>query len=319
MYIQPAVAACADHVCSQASRKKLESRRLAYDASTTKMQKAKREDFRLEEELRSAKAKYEEASEDVFRRMQDIKDAEADSVRDLSQFLDAQLDYHERCAEELRQVRQNWPMADAPVRGAYGGGGADRHSIRSRSNTTTSYEKRLPRTQSAVVYEQDDEPEPEPVPARMPIRSISSRSVVDPPPRLSVARHNTIQAGASLERAGLSRPMAGDAGAYAVSPLNVSQLRGQLRPVSRLSPGNNDVFADRDDDTASVSGSGSPDWCERSASPATSFGSLSRSTSNAAVTNGVHSMGLGVRKVPPPPPSRAKKPPPPPVPAKRLQ
>lgn len=59
-------------VC-QSARKKLESRRLAYDASLAKMQKAKKEDFRIEEELRSQKAKYEETSEDVFRRMQDVR------------------------------------------------------------------------------------------------------------------------------------------------------------------------------------------------------------------------------------------------------
>ena len=57
---------------SKAARKKLESRRLAYDASLAKMQKAKKEDFKVEEELRSQKAKYEETSEDVYRRMQDV-------------------------------------------------------------------------------------------------------------------------------------------------------------------------------------------------------------------------------------------------------
>lgn len=36
------------------------------------MQKAKREDFQAEEELRIQKAKYEETSEDVHRRMQDV-------------------------------------------------------------------------------------------------------------------------------------------------------------------------------------------------------------------------------------------------------
>ncbi len=63
------------------------------------------------------------------------------------------------------------------------------------------------------------------------------------------------------------------------------------------------MFTDDGDDTAS--GSGSPEWGERSASPATSYGSLSRSTS-----------ALGTRKAPPPPPSRSKKPAPP-IPAKR--
>ena len=70
------------------------------------MQKAKKEDFRVEEELRAQKAKYEETSEDVYRRMQDvccfcemsllrdlidsqIKEAETDSIADLGAFMDA--------------------------------------------------------------------------------------------------------------------------------------------------------------------------------------------------------------------------------------
>lgn len=73
------------------------------------MQKAKREDFRVEEELRSQKVKYEEASDDVLRRMQDIKLAEADNVMDMSAFLDAQLEYHERCREALMQLKNEWP------------------------------------------------------------------------------------------------------------------------------------------------------------------------------------------------------------------
>ena len=41
------------------------------------MQKAKKEDFKVEEELRSQKAKYEETSEDVYRRMQDVSSRQA--------------------------------------------------------------------------------------------------------------------------------------------------------------------------------------------------------------------------------------------------
>ena len=55
----------------------MESRRLAYDTSLAKMQKAKKEDFKVEEELRSQKAKYEETSEDVYRRMQDVSARQA--------------------------------------------------------------------------------------------------------------------------------------------------------------------------------------------------------------------------------------------------
>ena len=73
------------------------------------MQKVKKEDFRVEEELRSQKAKYEETSEDVYRRMQDIKEAEADSVADLGSFLDAELSYYDRCREVLLQLKREWP------------------------------------------------------------------------------------------------------------------------------------------------------------------------------------------------------------------
>jgi hypothetical protein len=73
------------------------------------MQKNKKEDFRTEEELRSQKAKYEESNEDVLRRMEDIKEAEADSVADLHAFLEAELEYYDRCREELLRLKRDWP------------------------------------------------------------------------------------------------------------------------------------------------------------------------------------------------------------------
>lgn len=73
------------------------------------MQKAKKEDFRAEEELRTQKAKYEEANDDVYRRMQDIKEGEVESIADLEAFLEAQLNYHEKCREVLLQLKNDWP------------------------------------------------------------------------------------------------------------------------------------------------------------------------------------------------------------------
>ncbi|KAF2861926.1 BAR-domain-containing protein [Piedraia hortae CBS 480.64] len=93
----------------QSARKKLEARRLAFDTASAKVQKAKKEDFRIEEELRSQKAKYEESSEDVYRRMLDIKEAEQDSIADLTNFLDAELAYYDRCREILMQLKRDWP------------------------------------------------------------------------------------------------------------------------------------------------------------------------------------------------------------------
>ncbi|KFY14386.1 hypothetical protein V492_02661, partial [Pseudogymnoascus sp. VKM F-4246] len=119
----------------QGARKKLEGRRLAYDASLSKMQKAKKEDFRSEEELRSQKAKYEESSEDVFRRMQDIKEAEEDSVEDLGAFLDAELEYYDRCRDELMRLKRDWPAAQKRAQ-------STTRANRSRSNTAHSYKER---------------------------------------------------------------------------------------------------------------------------------------------------------------------------------
>ena len=93
----------------QAARKRLETRRLAYDTSLSKMQKAKREDFRVEEELRSQKAKYEETEDDVYRRMLEVKESESESMTDLTGFLDAQLAYHEKCREALILLKSEWP------------------------------------------------------------------------------------------------------------------------------------------------------------------------------------------------------------------
>jgi len=95
----------------QNARKKLDSRRAAYDSSLTKIQKAKKDDFKAEEELRAQKAKYEESTEDVYRRMQDIIEAEQDNSVDLYAFLEAEILYHDRCREVLLQLKRGWPVA----------------------------------------------------------------------------------------------------------------------------------------------------------------------------------------------------------------
>ncbi|KAF2095251.1 BAR-domain-containing protein [Rhizodiscina lignyota] len=150
----------------QAARKKLEQRRLAYDASLAKMQKAKREDFRFEEELRSQKAKYEEANEEVYRRMEDIKEAESESVADITAFLDSELAFHENCRDILMKVKRDWPA------GAGASGLTPARNGRSRSNTAHSYSERFNRV--------EEEAPPEPrmtIPARMPSRDHSESRV----------------------------------------------------------------------------------------------------------------------------------------------
>lgn len=119
----------------QTAKKKLDSRRLAYDTAQTKVEKSKKEDFRVEEELRSQKAKYEENNEDVYRRMLDIvssdtwslpapfghllttsqKEAEVDSIADITSFLEAEFQYYDRCREVLVQLKKDWPAWVSPI------------------------------------------------------------------------------------------------------------------------------------------------------------------------------------------------------------
>ncbi|KAL2162951.1 hypothetical protein VTH06DRAFT_6787 [Thermothelomyces fergusii] len=314
----------------QAARKKLESRRLNYDASLSKLQKAKRDDFRLEEEVRAAKVKYEESTEDVLRRMQDIQEAEADNARDLTRFLDAELEYHERCAEELRRVRQNWPATFSPSHSP-----VEPHTaICSRSGTVTSAVERLSR---AATFDESSAPA-----ARMPIRPAHTRVQSSPQNVDGLVRpmigNKADTSPASTQGDAIIRRERGASVSSITTPTatptnDVSSLRGKLRPISKIfSSGNtaqdhggnsnsnghnnknnnndglSDGYSDGDD---TVSDAGSPNWSSRSTSSvSSSAGSLSRSPSNAAV--------LGFKKAPPPPPpSRAKKPAPP-VPAKKV-
>ncbi|KAJ5176936.1 uncharacterized protein N7482_002813 [Penicillium canariense] len=278
----------------QHARKKLDSRRLGYDTSLSKMEKAKREDFRVEEELRSQKVKYEEANDDVLRRMQDIKDTEMDNVMDLGTFLEAQLEYHERCREALLQLRNEWP-------GGSGQGLAPpRRPARARSNTAHSYQERYEPVKEELTIVTESRP---------PIRSgrTISTHMTESPARDAYPASN------SFSRPGLSRTSTFE---------GPNQLRQEHSPVAtqwiqRTTSDNlvnrrNSVLGGRlpvdpyADSEASSYGRSSPDriYGGRSSSPATSHGSVaSRQPSSTA---------LNKKAPPPPPPSRAKKPPPPP-------
>ena len=87
-----------------AARKKLESRRLTYDSALSKCQKAKREDSRVEEELRMAKVRYEEVTDDVQSRMQTIRDSEVDNLNDL-ELIEAQFEFFDKSRDIMSQVR----------------------------------------------------------------------------------------------------------------------------------------------------------------------------------------------------------------------
>lgn len=260
----------------QAARKKLESRRLAYDASMAKMHKAKRDDFRVEEEMRVCKTKFDDSSEDVLRRMQDIKDTEADNIAALSSLVDAELSYHERAADELRRARQSLanlsPMAASPPR--------ERESFvpRARSNTARSW-------QSANGRADDDAP---PMPARLQTRLQVLPAPPPPPqpPRPSMARASTY-------------------GPRSVSGSNRAPPALARNPTDMAAYGRGeDVFTDDE----SVGSDGvSPGWGNRSASSTTSYDSLSRVHSGVSKKGPPPPPPVNRATKPPPPPVPARR------------
>ncbi|EPS37618.1 hypothetical protein H072_8674 [Dactylellina haptotyla CBS 200.50] len=283
----------------QGARRKLESRRLAYDTAQSKMQKQKKEDFRLEDELRTQRIKYEELSDEVLRRMNDIRDGEQESLIELGAFLDAELEYYDKCRNLLMRVKEQWPVQ------------TKRTKDRSRSNTAHSFSNGFRERDSPREYE---EPVAQPQPERP---SIKSRGVS--------ATHTSEANGRStpeLRTRASSWKMGGEAlsrtsSVDSSSPAPTRMLRtvtepippplpagrgGGLRPVVTRTPSYNTQYSDGDPSPVEQSPDSRP---------------MSRNTSSQSLS------GTGRKIVPPPPPPPAsrgvagKKPPPPPPPIKR--
>lgn len=293
----------------QAARKKLDARRLAYDTSLAKMQKVKKEDFRVEEELRAQKAKYEESSEDVFRRMQDIKEAEMDLVHDLTDFLEAELTYYDRCREILLNVKRDWPVK-------YGNTCQNLYvqltntcfrdtlrPIRSRSNTAHGYAERF----------NPPEEEPVPEPPRVTIPRLSSRNISPshdsipspvsrPPYGRTVTHEGSSRSQSQREMSPVPRMTR-----IPTEPTAVLAHRAGLRPVRQTN-----TFAD--DYAEDYAGTNGHRRDRSPPSPATSQGSVLSRTASWSQNS---EAPTGKKAPPPPPPSRSKKPPPPPPPMKR--
>lgn len=285
----------------QTARKKLESRRLAYDTSLAKMQKAKKEDYRTEDELRSQKAKYEESTEEVSRRMQDIIDAENDNVTDLYSFLEAEITYHDRSREVLMQLKQEWPLAnESDSSPPFVRRSGTNSAPRSRQNTLS----RLP---SNPILE-DSDLEPPSLPFRSRNSSGRSSPFREPPSPTSLASSKpSFGRSGTTDSLPLPRPNIGSRTAT-----EASMSRTNLRPTPRPFAGNGTATPNDDESYAD-------EMIARSSSPA-SYGTgngsaISRNTSWGTLAGSDAQGRTGVKKAPPPPPpSRASKPKPPPPP-----
>jgi len=298
----------------QAAKKKLESRRSAFDSTLSKVQKAKKEDYKTEDDLRTQKAKFEESQDDVYRRMQDIVESERENIDGMYAFLEAELNFHDRAREALLQLKRNWPGPPSAT-------GRPSPLNRSRSST-------LDRFRAAQNAEDEELPPPPPRPFRSHANSNASSPGRELPgfdwnPRNALSRTTTAES-VTAPRPNLSRNITADSASLLRQPTPLRAIRPRQASAS-------DVFSDPTDDAISSS----PDkyWeNERSSSPATSVtgaGSYSSSLSRNTSWEGGSSKGFGAsvsgnvaglqnkKAPPPPPPSRSTKPGPPPPPPKR--
>ncbi|KZP05432.1 BAR-domain-containing protein [Athelia psychrophila] len=96
-------------------RKKLESRRLSYDAAISKLEKLKsakkvkeKDREEAEDELQTARLRYEETSEDVRARAEIIQANDAKQLKELTSFLDLEINFVQQYLEVLQQVKADW-------------------------------------------------------------------------------------------------------------------------------------------------------------------------------------------------------------------
>lgn len=93
-------------------RKKLESRRLAYDAALTKYEKMKKskekERQEAEDEADRARDRYEEVMEEVDGKMRSIKDGERAHTARLTEFLKLERNFVGQYMDVLEQAKAEW-------------------------------------------------------------------------------------------------------------------------------------------------------------------------------------------------------------------
>ncbi|EMD32803.1 hypothetical protein CERSUDRAFT_143382 [Gelatoporia subvermispora B] len=96
-------------------RKKLESRRLSYDAALTKLEKVRsskkvkeQEKAEAEDECETAKSRYEETAEDVRARMYAIQENEVAQLHELTQLLDNEMRFVTQYLDVLQETKAHW-------------------------------------------------------------------------------------------------------------------------------------------------------------------------------------------------------------------
>ncbi|RDB17579.1 SWI/SNF and RSC complexes subunit ssr3 [Hypsizygus marmoreus] len=178
-------------------KKKLDSRRLSYDAAVARFEKIKgskkeKERREAEDELDKAKQRYDDASEELLAQMHAIQENEVVQLRDLTAFLDIEVNFVEQYLNVLKDVKADWnnesmlkhapPLADGPA-----------HKV-PRSNSVQSRRS----SRSNIQSDSSNEPASRRVPSRRPSthkRSDSDASKVSSRPTSRASRKRSESVG----------------------------------------------------------------------------------------------------------------------------
>ncbi|KAF7327310.1 BAR domain-containing protein [Mycena kentingensis (nom. inval.)] len=140
----------------EALRKKLDSKRLSYDASVSKYEKLKnskkdKERKDAEDEMEHARTRYEETMEEVEAHMHAIQENETSQLRELTNFLTHQITFVENYLDVLKETRDSWPE-NVPAR---------KHSFSKQHKPVRSLSKRstapAPPPRPSSSSEEDDQ------------------------------------------------------------------------------------------------------------------------------------------------------------------
>ncbi|TFK37555.1 hypothetical protein BDQ12DRAFT_666840 [Crucibulum laeve] len=178
----------------EAVKRKLESKRLSYDAAVNKLEKLKgskkdKDRREAEDEMERAKQRYEETAEDVRAHMEVIQDNELNQQKELTSFLDLEVNFVQNYLEVLQGVKADWKASAAPS-------DHRKESLKriasKRSRETKSLSRSRRGSRSEKVYDSSDDESGSPTKVTLHARSESgSKPSSRPGSRLSLSRKRT--------------------------------------------------------------------------------------------------------------------------------
>ncbi|KAJ3117582.1 hypothetical protein HK098_006149 [Nowakowskiella sp. JEL0407] len=154
-------------------KKKMDNRRLDFDAKQNRAQKSKKESMDLYEDVNTAKIKYEESLSDVTQRMVRLNDNEDEQLQDLLDFVDIETAHAEKTLKALQKLQ-------ATLEGIPRGKSVGPRSMKKSKSQTGSFQEDYARKSSVRSDEPPAMPLREPLDDQTEKKSSHSGAMLHP-------------------------------------------------------------------------------------------------------------------------------------------